>query len=105
MSSRTCSSSSAASSTCSGSIGYFVVFWSSTGQTPGDRVFQIRVCRDDDGEPPRAKASVLRFVALMLAAMPLFAGFLPILFDDRRRGVHDMLARTVVVFAPPRSGA
>jgi uncharacterized RDD family membrane protein YckC len=39
---------------------------------------------------------------LILAALPLFAGFLPILLDDRRRGAHDMLAGTVVVPAPPR---
>lgn len=82
--------------------GYFVVFWSSTGQTPGDRVFEIRVCRAEDGEPPSAKKSVLRLVALVLAALPLFAGFLPILFDERRRGIHDMLAGTVVVLAPPQ---
>ena len=37
----------------------------------------------------------------MLAALPLFAGFLPILFDDRRRGLQDMLAGSVVVGADP----
>ena len=83
--------------------GYFVVFWSSTGQTPGNRVFQIRVCRATDGEPPSVKACVLRLAGLVLAALPLFAGFVPILYDDRRRGVQDMLAGTVVVSAPPRS--
>lgn len=31
----------------------------------------------------------------------VFAGFLTILVDDRRRAVHDMLAGTVVVPAPP----
>jgi hypothetical protein len=44
---------------------------------------------------------VLRFGALVLAALPLFAGFLPILVDARRRGLQDMLAHTVVVRAPP----
>ncbi len=78
-------------------IGYFVTFWSTTGQTPGDRLMQIRVCRADDGEPPSAGRSVFRLAGLTLAAIPLFAGFLPILFDDRRRGLHDMLAGTVVV--------
>jgi uncharacterized RDD family membrane protein YckC len=85
-------------------VGYFVVFWSATGQTPGNRLLQIRVCRADDGAAPRPGAALLRFVGLILAALPLFAGFLPILLDDRRRGAHDMLAGTVVVPAPPRPG-
>ena len=82
-------------------LGYFVVFWSTTGQTPGDRLLQIRVCRAVDGMAPSAGAALLRFGGLIVAALPLFAGFLPILLDDRRRGVHDMIARTVVVAAPP----
>ena len=81
-------------------VGYFVVFWSATGQTPGNRLLQIRVCRAADGASPSPGAALVRFVGLILAALPLFAGFLPILFDDRRRGAQDMLARTVVVGAP-----
>jgi uncharacterized RDD family membrane protein YckC len=82
------------------SIGYFVVFWSTTGQTPGSRLMRIMVCRADDGEILRPGAAALRFVYLMLAALPLLAGFVTILFDERRRGVQDMLAGTVVVEAP-----
>ena len=83
------------------STGYFVVCWSTTGQTPGDRLLHIRVCAADDFTPLSAKRSVLRLIFLTLAAIPLFAGFLPILFDDRRRGVHDMVARSVVVGTDP----
>ena len=72
-----------------------------TGQTPGNRLLQIRVCRAVDGAAPSAGAALLRFVGLIVAALPLFAGFLPILFDDRRRGLQDMIAGTVVVTAPP----
>ena len=79
------------------STGYFVVCWSTTGETPGDRLLHIRVCDADDLTPLSAKRSVLRLICLTLAAIPLFAGFLPILFDDRRRGLHDMLAGSVVV--------
>jgi uncharacterized RDD family membrane protein YckC len=82
-------------------VGYFVLFWSATGQTPGNRLLQIRVCRADDLDAPSTGAALVRFGALILAALPLFAGFLPILLDDRRRGVHDMLGGTVVVPAPP----
>jgi uncharacterized RDD family membrane protein YckC len=77
------------------SIGYFVVFWSTTGQTPGARLFRFQVRTAALG-PLRPRRALLRFAALTLAALPLFAGFLPILVDDRRRGLHDMLAGTVV---------
>jgi uncharacterized RDD family membrane protein YckC len=82
------------------SVGYFVTFWSSTGQTPGNRVMQIRVVRADDGAVLRPWRSVLRLIGLMLAALPLFLGFLPILLNERRRGLQDVLGGTVVVDAP-----
>lgn len=81
------------------SVGYFVVFWSTTGQTPGSRLMRIRVCRADDGGTLTPRRAALRVIFLTLAAIPLLAGFLPILLDDRRRGLHDMLAGTVVVEA------
>jgi uncharacterized RDD family membrane protein YckC len=80
------------------SVAWFVAFWSTTGQTPGDRVLRIRVCDRFGATVPPARA-LLRFGALLLAALPLFAGFLPVLFDDRRRGLHDFIAGTVVVEA------
>jgi len=85
-------------------IAYFVTFWSTTGQTPGNRVMRLRVC-DGAGRRLIPRRALLRFGGLTLAAVPLFAGFLPILVDNRRRGVHDMLARTVVVDAPREPAA
>ena len=80
---------------------YFVTFWSTTGQTPGARIMRFRVLapgakRGHIG-PRRA---LLRLLAMILAAIPLLAGYFMVLFDDRRRGLHDRLARTVVVDAP-----
>ena len=40
----------------------------------------------------------MRFVGLVLAIVPLFAGFLPVLFDARRRGLQDFLAGTTVLY-------
>ena len=76
-------------------VGYFATFWSTTGQTPGNRVMRIRVSAADGEALPLSRALV-RFVGLTLAAIPLFAGFALILFDDRRRGLQDLLARSVV---------
>jgi uncharacterized RDD family membrane protein YckC len=86
------------------SVGYFVGFWSTTGQTPGARAFRFRVCSNELG-PIKPRRALVRFGAMLLAAIPLFAGFVPIVFDDRRRGLHDMIARTVVVDAVDVSAA
>ena len=76
---------------------YFVLFWSTAGQTPGMRLLNVRV-RGPGGETPSIGRSLLRLVGLVLAIVPLFAGFLPVLFTDRRRGLPDFLAGTVVVY-------
>ena len=76
---------------------YFVLFWSSAAQTPGMRLLRLRV-RGPTGNPPSIGRSLVRFVGLVLAIVPLFAGFLPILFTERRRGLPDLLAGTVVVY-------
>jgi uncharacterized RDD family membrane protein YckC len=76
--------------------GYFVFFWTLTGQTPAMRLMRMRVV-DGEGASPSFVRSVVRFVGILLAIVPVFAGFLPILFDRRRRGLQDYLAGTTVV--------
>ena len=77
---------------------YFVLFWSVTGQTPGMRAMRLRVVTAD-GTPPSFWRAFVRLIGLLLAIVPLFAGFLPVLFDSKRRALPDYLARTVVLYA------
>jgi uncharacterized RDD family membrane protein YckC len=78
--------------------GYFTVFWAAAGQTPGMRLLHVRVRpKDGDGRVTVARA-VVRTIGLALAIVPLFLGFLPALFDARRRALPDYLAGTVVVY-------
>lgn len=77
---------------------YFVLFWSTAGQTPGMRLMSLRVMTPR-GLHPGVTRSVVRVIGLGLAIVPLFLGFLPVLFDARRRGLHDLLAGTVVLYA------
>jgi uncharacterized RDD family membrane protein YckC len=79
-------------------VAYFVFFWSTTGQTPGNRLLSIRVVEARSGEPPHAGRAALRVPALLLSAIPLCAGFLMILVDGQRRALHDRLVRTLVVY-------
>lgn len=85
---------------------YFVAFWCVDAQTLGDRVMGIRV-QHPDGRRIRPGRALVRFGALVLCAIPLGAGFIPVLYDRRRRGLHDRIARTVVVVGEgdrPRRG-
>jgi uncharacterized RDD family membrane protein YckC len=76
---------------------YFVLFWSAAGQTPGMRLLRLRI-RGPGGKAPSLPRSLARLVGLVLAIVPLFAGFVPVLFSDRRRGLPDFLAGTVVLY-------
>jgi uncharacterized RDD family membrane protein YckC len=80
-------------------IAYFIVFWSTTGETPGGRVMRLQVI-GTDGQRLKPRRALLRFVGALLAALPLFAGYLMILIDSRRRAFQDRLAHTVVVESP-----
>ena len=79
-------------------IGFFAFFWSSAGQTPGDRVMRITVRDVLERGPLKPRRAILRFAALCLGAIPLLAGVLIMLWDRRRRCFHDRVARTVVVY-------
>jgi uncharacterized RDD family membrane protein YckC len=80
-------------------IGYFAFFWATTGQTPADRLMRIAVLDSHGAARVPLRRALLRFGGMVLCAIPLGAGFLPMLVDARRRGLHDRLARTVVVHA------
>ena len=80
--------------------GYFVLFWSAAGQTPGMRLMRLRVVRPNGGGLSVGRA-IVRAIGLALAIIPLFAGFVPALFDARRRALPDYLAETVVLHEGP----
>ena len=81
---------------------YFVAFWTTTGQTPGARIMQFRVVTRT-GDKLKPRRAIVRAIGLVLAAIPLFAGYLPIAIGRKRRGLQDYLARTIVVDAPQLS--
>ena len=64
--------------------------------------FRVVPRKGDELKPRRA---IVRAIGLVLAAIPLFAGYLPIATGRKRRGLQDYLARTMVVDAPQQSVA
>ena len=76
---------------------YFIGSWVLTGQTVGMRLMAIQVV-NRDGELLSIWRGLRRLIGMVIAAIPLFAGYLLILVDDQRRGLHDRLAGSVVEF-------
>jgi uncharacterized RDD family membrane protein YckC len=74
---------------------YFLTFWTTTGETLGNRAMQIRVTRTD-GSRLKPRHALVRLVGIFLAVVPFCAGLAPILVTDERRGLQDYLAGTVV---------
>jgi uncharacterized RDD family membrane protein YckC len=80
-------------------VSYFVTFWTTTGQTPGSRVMQIRLARVDGGHVGIVRALVR--LAGMVVSLPFLWGYLPILWTARRRTAFDLVAGTAVTVVPP----
>ena len=79
------------------SLAYFPYYWRKTGQTPGMKMFRLRVVRDVDGGPISGTAAVLRLLGYWVNQAVLYIGFIWIFVDKRRRGWHDLIAGTVVI--------
>jgi uncharacterized RDD family membrane protein YckC len=82
------------------SILYFPWFWARGGQTPGMRLFDLRVVRDVDGGPVGWGIALLRLVGMWIATAVFYIGFIWVFVDPRRRGWHDLIAGTLVIKAP-----
>jgi uncharacterized RDD family membrane protein YckC len=79
-------------------VGYPLFFWTFIGQTPGMTLMGIRVVTTD-GHYVSLGRSIRRLIGFVIAAIPFFLGFFWVLIDDRRRGWHDKIAGTCVVYA------
>jgi uncharacterized RDD family membrane protein YckC len=78
---------------------YFSAAVAITGRTVGKGVLGIRVVGLDGRRLPAGR-SVMRTFAYVLSLLPLFAGFLWVLVDRERRGWHDHIVRSRVVYEP-----
>jgi uncharacterized RDD family membrane protein YckC len=78
--------------------GYSVAFTAVGGQSIGKMALGIKVVSEEDGPVAFGRAT-LRTFAYVLSALPLGAGFLPVLGADRL-ALHDRLTHTRVVRPP-----
>jgi uncharacterized RDD family membrane protein YckC len=75
----------------------FAAFWALVGQTPGMRLLSIHLDAGGFREIGLRRA-LKRLFAIPLAVLPAGLGFLAILLSPERRGWHDRIAGTTVLY-------
>lgn len=77
---------------------YYAYPWSVSGKSFGMALLGIRVVTAQGG-PCGLRAATVRILTLPLGFVTMGIGFLPIVFGRQRRGIHDAIAGTAVVYS------
>ena len=82
---------------------YFTYFHAVTGQTVGKLVCGLHVVTASGFRPLGWGRSIVRCIGYFLSSI-LYLGFLWIMLNRRKRGWHDYLAGSMVVYGPVNKG-
>ena len=74
-----------------------ILFWLYKQATPGKMAVAARVVDARTGDTLTVGQSILRYLAYIVASLPLFIGIFWVAFDPRKQGWHDKIAGTVVI--------
>ncbi|WP_127472011.1 RDD family protein [Thiomicrorhabdus aquaedulcis] len=74
------------------------VAWMKFQTTPGKGLMGLKIVDFKTGGFPRRGQFALRSLGYLLSAIPLFLGYVWIIFDKNKRGLHDYISGTQVVF-------
>lgn len=79
-------------------IGFIAGPW---GATPGKKYLHIRVARED-GSSLGLATSGIRAVVKAVTVLTLFIGYALVAIHPKKKGLHDLIMNTVVIFAKRR---
>jgi uncharacterized RDD family membrane protein YckC len=79
---------------------YFIALWAWRGQTIGQMAMHIKVIARNSGTGIGPGSAILRLIGYIFSVALLFIGFLMVLWDSEKRGLHDRIANTIVVEIP-----
>jgi uncharacterized RDD family membrane protein YckC len=76
---------------------YYIFFWMAAGQTPGKYLMGVKVVALNYRKL-RFRHAFLRYIGYFISGLALGLGYFWILVDDERRGWHDRIANTCVIY-------
>ena len=74
-----------------------VAFWRTWQATPGKLLLDCRVVDARTLQPLGLRQAIIRALAYILSALPLYLGFVWAAFDKRKQALHDKVAGSVVI--------
>ena len=81
---------------------YFVIMHALFGATIGKKLFRIHV-ETRTGDKITWLGAIIRYLASLMSMMLYCLGYLTVLIDPKRRGLHDFIASTCVVYNTPKT--
>ena len=76
---------------------YYIVFTGRGGQTPGKMALRIKVIRRDGREIGYGRAALREVIGKFVSGIILCIGYLMVVFDEQKQGLHDRMADTYVI--------
>lgn len=80
------------------SAAYSIYFLKNFGGTIGKMVLKIKVVKESGG-PVSYNDSILRYLSGYLSAIVFLLGYISVLWNTKKQGWHDIIAKTIVVNA------
>ncbi len=78
-------------------IAYYVYFWGTTGATPGKMALGLKVIGTDGTMPIGYVRAFIRYIGYIVSTIVCLLGYVLILVDEQKQGLHDKIASTYVV--------
>jgi uncharacterized RDD family membrane protein YckC len=76
---------------------WVIAFWMTWMATPGKLLLDCQIVDANSMGKPQTIQLVVRYLSYLISAIPLGLGFIWIIFDKRKQGWHDKLAKTLVI--------
>jgi len=73
------------------------LFWVTMMATPGKMLTSCSVVDARTHQPITVIQAIVRYISYIISAIPFGLGFLWIIWDKRKQGFHDKIAKTVVL--------
>lgn len=74
-----------------------VIFWIVKSATPGKMLLKLKIVDADTLLATTPQKLLVRYLAYVVSAIPLFIGYFWVLLDKRKQGWHDKIVNTVVI--------